>query len=430
MGSRFYETPNIDRLAGEGMVFNDAYVNAGNCAPSRACLLSGQYTPRHTVYAVGSITRGNDKLKRLDVTGVPEAHSLAPDDPTMADALKSAGYATCCIGKWHLGNSEDTLPGAHGFDRVVGNKDYGPFKQTNDPKNVYAFTDAAIDFMRDSRERPFFLYLSHHAVHSPYHARQELIDKYTNKPEAGGQSDAKLAACIEHTDDSIGKLLAGLDELGLREDTVVVFFTDNGAVGKSTAAPLRGHKGMYYEGGIRVPMAVRWPGVTTANSKCEVPVSAIDYYPTFLDMAGAAAPGGKLLDGASCTSLLRGADSLDRDAIFWHFPGYLNGPWPGARNPNLRTPPVSVVRQGEWKLHLFHEEWALDGGYDARDTNNSLELYNLADDIGESKNLATANKAKRDELLRVLLDWQKSTNAPMATEKNATYDPTATDRRG
>ena len=422
-GCKFYETPNVDRLAAGGMIFHQAYVNAGNCAPSRACLISGQYTPRHKVYAVGSIRRGQDALKRLDVTGIPEAHSLKPGDPTMADALKSAGYATCFIGKWHLGTSQDTQPGAQGFDKVVTGGKGGKSQPGGDPKNIYAFTEAANRFMEDNKDRPFFIYLAHHAIHSPIQARPEVIRKYEAKKVRDVHQDARYAACIEHADDGVGKVLAKLKELHLEENTIVVFFSDNGPTGSSSAAPLRGHKGMYYEGGIREPMVVRWPAVIRPGSKCDVPVMAIDFYPTFLEAAGAAGPKGKVLDGVSLMPLFKGAATLEREAIFWHFPGYLDRSWPGARSPRWRTPPVSVIRKGDWKLHIFHEEWSLDGGWDARDTSKAVELYNLADDIGESKDLAGADKARRDELLKDLLNWQKSIGAPMATTKNLSYDP-------
>lgn len=427
-GCKYYETPNIDRLAAEGMTFNQAYVNAGNCAPSRACLLSGQYTPRHKLYAVGSINRGANAMKRLDVTQVPETHALPPDDPTMADALKAAGYATCFIGKWHVGTTPETMPDRQGFDKVVvkgGEKD--------DPKGIYKFTAAANEFIEANKERPFFIYLAHHAIHSALQARKEMIEKFEAKkvddPHAG---NALYAGCIAHSDEGVGLILDKLKALGLEENTLVVFFSDNGPTGSSTAAPLRGHKGMYYEGGIREPLAIRWPAAVKAGSKCEEPVMATDLYPTFLDAAGAKAPKGKVLDGVSLLPLLKGAATLDREAVYWHFPGYLDRAWPGARDPRWRTPPVSVIRAGDWKLHLFHEEWALDGGWEKRDTNNAVELYNIAADIGESKNLAAADNAKRDELIRKLLAWQKSVNAPMAAKPNAKYAPAAppTEKKG
>jgi len=426
-GCKFYETPNIDRLAAEGMVFTQAYVNAGNCAPSRACLISGQYTPRHKVYAVGSIRRGADALKRLDVTGIPEKHSLPPDEPTMADALKAAGYATCFIGKWHLGTSAETQPGAQGFDKVVlrGARRKRGAAPGDDPKSIYAFTAAANRFMEDNRDRPFFIYLAHHAIHSPLEARAEVVKKYEAKKVRDIHRNAKYAACIEHADDGVGRVLAKLKELRLEDNTLVVFFSDNGPTGSSSAAPLRGHKGMYYEGGIREPMVIRWPAVVKPGSTCDVPVLAIDLYPTFLAAAAGAKPKGKLLDGVSLMPLLKGGSKLGREASFWHFPGYLNGTWPGARDPRFRTPPVSVIRKGDWKLHLFHEEWSLEGGWDARDTHKAVELYHLADDIGESKDLASLHKPKRDELLRDLLAWLKATGAPVATKRNAKYDPTA-----
>jgi arylsulfatase A-like enzyme len=202
-----------------------------------------------------------------------------------------------------------------------------------------------------------------------------------------------------------------------------VFTSDNGGTQRSSQEPLRGNKGCYYEGGIRVPCLVRWPGVVAPGSRCDLPVTLLDLYPTFLAAAGAAPPKDKVLDGESIVPLLKGEPALRRQAIFWHFPGYLDAPVLRGRDPVFRTRPVSAIRKGDWKLHLYHEEWQLDGGRAKVATNNAVELYNIAADEGERKNLAAENPTKRDELLDDLLAWMKATKAPMPTEKNPKYDP-------
>jgi arylsulfatase A-like enzyme len=202
-----------------------------------------------------------------------------------------------------------------------------------------------------------------------------------------------------------------------------VFTSDNGGTQQSSQEPLRGNKGCYYEGGIREPMIVRWPGVTRPGSRCAVPVINQDFYPTFLEAAGTAVPKDKVLDGASFLPLLKGATSLPREAIFWHFPGYLDNPVIRGRDPVFRTRPVTVIRKGDWKLHLYHEEWQLDGGRAGLATNNAVELYNVVNDLSERQNLALKNPAKREELLGDLLKWMQSVPAPLPGQPNPAYAP-------
>ena len=224
-------------------------------------------------------------------------------------------------------------------------------------------------------------------------------------------------------DDGVGVLLKNLADLGLAEKTLVVFMSDNGGTQQSSQEPLRGNKGCYYEGGIREPFIVRWPGVTRAGSTSTVPIINIDLYPTFLAAAQAPVPDGKVLDGESLLSLFKGESSLKRPSIFWHFPGYLDNPVIRGRDPLFRTRPVSVIHKGDWKLHLYHEEWQLDGGREKLAFNNSVELYNLAEDLGERTNLANANPARRDELLDDLMKWIGLTKAPLPTKRNPAYAP-------
>lgn len=414
MGSKYYETPRIDKLAREGMVFTSTYTCGPNCAPTRACLMSGQYTPRHGVYTVGSSERGNSRLRRL--IPVRNTTTLDPAVVTFAEALKSAGYATACIGKWHLGNTAEFSPTAQGFDANVSKADLDT--DPNDPKRIYGLTVAASRFIEANKSRPFLLYLSHHTVHTPVEASQELTAKYQDKPHWDGHNNPKYAAMTEHTDDGIGRILDKLDELKLTDNTVVIFYSDNGGAGKQTSnKPLRGAKGMLYEGGIRVPMVVRWPGVVRPGTSCSVPVNTVDFYPTFLEIASAPKPANHILDGESIVPLLSGKSTLKRDTIFWHFPAYLQGDnYEGARDPYFRTRPVGAVRKGNWKLLQYFEELEFGDNDQVQ-----LELYNLADDIGEKNNLAATMPEKTDELLATLVAWRRSVNAPVPKEHNPDY---------
>ena len=422
-GTDFYETPRLDALAKEGMVFTAGYAAAANCAPSRACLLSGQYTPRHGVYAVGNTKRGPVNLMRMEP--IPNTRQLAPENVTMAEALKAAGYATGHFGKWHIGSEKSgsgTGPRDQGFD-VSMDRNRGGVGANEDPKSIYAITKAACNFMEQNKDRPFFAYVAHHAIHVDQQARQATLDRFSAKKPGEQHKDPLYAGCTYDLDDGVRILLAKLHELGLDERTLVVFTSDNGGTQTSSQEPLRGNKGCYYEGGIREPFIVRWPGVVKPGSRCDVPVISVDLYPTFLAAAGAAAPKGKVLDGESLLPLLRGDGALTRSSLFWHFPGYLDDPVIRGRDPVFRTRPVSVITRGDWKLHLYHEEWQLDGGRTKLATNRAIELYNLKDDLGEHHDLANANTAKRDELLAELLAWQTAIKAPIPTQPNSQYAP-------
>ncbi|UCG57983.1 MAG: sulfatase [Phycisphaerales bacterium] len=433
-GSEYYETPNIDRLAKEGMVFTNAYANAANCAPTRACFLTGQYSPRHGVYTVGSSARGSSSDRRL----IPIANDTTLDSNhvTIAEALRPAGYISASMGKWHMGTDPDLGPIGQGFDvNVAGNSTgspkggyFSPYKNPqlpDGPTGEYLtdrLTDEALKFIEANKERPFFLYLTHYAVHTPIQAKPDLVAKYEQKPPSNGQDNPIYAAMIDSVDQGIGRIADKLDELGLTDHTVVFFFSDNGGfAGATSNQPLRGFKGTFYEGGIREPMFVRWPAVVESGTACDTSVISTDFFPTILEIAGAKRPAGKILDGESVVPLLKGAKKLNREAVFWHFPAYLQGNVAGARDSKFRTRPVGVVRKGGWKLLQYFEEWVLDGGRDAIDTNNAVELYDLENDISETNNLANANRAKRDELLDLLIDWQKSVGAPIPTEPNPEY---------
>ena len=421
-GSGYYETPNLDRLARQGMIFTNAYANAPNCAPSRASLLSGQYTPRHGVYTVGSPERGPAQLRAW----IPPASQaiLKPQAVTIAEALKPAGYVSACIGKWHLGSYPRTGPASQGFDVSIGGgpeghakshfSPYGIVELQDGPAGEYLgdrLTSEAIKFVSNPRNRPFFLYLAHYAVHTPIEARKDLIEKYKAKKGTGGQEMPEYAAMIESVDEGIGRILETLDTLGLADSTAVFFLSDNGGSAQVTSmAPLRGSKGTLYEGGIRVPMLVRWPGRVRPGSVSEIPVSGVDLYPTILEIVGAKQPPGYILDGDSLVPVLKGTKALPPRSIFWHFPAYLE-PDSGRRGP-WKTTPCSAVRQGDWKLIEFFED-------------GHLELYNLRSDIGETRNLAKTMPDKAEELRRVLRAWRSSTRAPVPTVRNSKFDPRA-----
>ncbi len=419
-GSDFAETPNLDRLAREGMVFRHAYSAAGNCAPSRACLVSGQYTPRHHVYAVGSTNRGRKELMRL--LPVPNQLTLPAETITLGEAMKSAGYATGLFGKRHLNSSNGTKSEHAGFDVVKVSQHGLNSKDPEDPKGIFSITTAACEFIQKNHKTPFFAYIPHYAVHSRVQARDATLQQFKKKPAGKTHDNAMYAACVAELDAGVGLVLDKLEELNLTENTLVVFTSDNGGTAWSQE-PMRGKKGSYYEGGIRVPMLVRWPGVVPMGTTCDEPVINVDLYPTFLAAAKTVPSSKHFLDGSNLVPLFQGKKTLDRGGIFWHFPGYLDGPVPRGRDPVFRTRPVSVIRKGDWKLHLYHEEWQLDGGWKKLDTNRAVELYNLADDAGERKDLAGAHSKKRDELLTDLLAWIWKVPAPLPSEPNPKYSP-------
>ncbi len=421
MGSQYYETPNIDRLAREGMTFTSAYANAPNCAPTRASLLSGQYTPRHGIYTVGSPERGKTQFRKL----IPIKNKTTLDSKVviLAEALKASGYVCGSIGKWHLGDDPELGPLGQGFDHNIGGGRFGhppagynsPYKLPNleeAPVGEYLtdrLTDEALAFIEMKKDNPFFLYLPHYAVHTPIQAKKEITAKYRDKDAWEGQNNANYAAMIESTDQGVGRILGKLDELDLARNTVVFFFSDNGGHGTITSMkPLRGSKGMLYEGGIREPMIVRWPGRVQAGTTSDVPVIGIDFYPTILELAGARKPDGHVLDGESLAPLMLGEGTPERDALYWHFPAYLEA-YKGMKG-HWRTTPAGAIRQGDWKLLEFFED-------------GRLELYNLKQDIGEQHDQAAKRPDMLKKLHQRLLSWRKSINAPVPVEKNPQYDP-------
>ncbi len=420
-GSDFYETPNLDKLAAGGMIFTNAYSCAANCAPARACLLSGQYTPRHRVFNVGTRPRGKSAHRRLQ--HIAGTSTLDPKIRTWAHQLQAAGYKTATMGKWHL--SGDPLP--YGFHLNVGGTHaggpprgyyppHGNAPNLEDAPKGEWITDTiarqANAFIAENRDQPWMLYLTLFSVHTPIQAKKDLIAKYEAKTPGKLHQNAKMATMIQGVDDAVGKIVANLENLGLSEKTAILFFSDNGGYGPATDMdPLKGYKGTYYEGGIRVPFFVNWPSVVKPGQTNETPIIGVDLFPTLCEMAGAEMPPDQPADGVSLVPAFRGENLADR-AIFWHFPAYLQsyaGVTDEQRDPLFRSRPCSIVRRGDFKLHQYFE----DGG---------LELYNLAEDISESNNLAAAMPEKTRELLAELEAWRKSTGAPVPTEPNPDFD--------
>lgn len=424
MGSDFYETPNLDRLASEGMVFTDAYSCAANCAPARACLLSGQYTPRHQIFNVGTKPRGKAQHRRLE--HIADTDTLDPKIRTWAHCLQDAGYVTATMGKWHL--SKDPLP--YGFDINVGGTHsggppkgyYAPHPRApglaDVPDDEYLTTticNRASKFIRENKDRQWALYLTLFAVHTPLNANKLHVSKYEAKKPGQLHNHVPMATMIQSVDDGVGRIRETIDELGLGDDTVVIFFSDNGGYGPATDMdPLKGYKGAYYEGGIREPFFVKWPGVIKPGTKSNEPIIGVDVYPTLCAIAGAKLPK-QPLDGKNLLPLLKGEKkTFGKRPLFWHFPAYLQSYQVigEQRDPLFRSRPCGVVRLGDWKLHEYFE----DGG---------LELYNLKRDIGETKNLAEANPDKTKELHGLMKKWRQQIGAPVPTEKNPKFDADA-----
>jgi len=408
-GNTFIDTPHIDALAAQGMRFTDAYSAAAVCSPTRASIMTGQYPARTGIYDfIPGHWRPYAKL-----IPPPNRLALPPETTTLAEALKPGGYVSSSIGKWHLGRK----PTDYGFISPPREdashlpatfvKKVADFAKNNPGKQVGPLTQQAVRFIEANRDRPFLCFLSHHAVHIICKARRELIDKYEAKAKrTKTEIYPTYAAMTEAMDDSVGLVLKALDLLKLAERTVVIFFSDNGGLDRiytgkgpyiTTNAPLRDFKGTLYEGGIRDPLIVRWPGVTKAGSTCEWPVISNDFLPTMIEMAGIGARPGQPIDGVSMVPLLKGAKALDRDTLYWYYPTYHH------------STPAVAIREGDFKLLEFFED-------------SSLELYHLKDDVGEKKNLAAQMPDKAAAMRDKLHRWRKALGAPLPTP-NPDHDP-------
>ncbi len=407
-GAEFYETPNMDRMAEAGMIFTDAYSGGPTCAPTRASLISGMYPPRHMIYTPAIRSRiSARKMRLLAPLDSKYWHHIGITDPvpdpfpvrgklpssvvSIADVLKTAGYRTARIGKWQIARNNMR------FDESNGVGD------TKDPESTFKQAEAGVKFIKKNRDRPFFLFLSHNDVHEPLVARKNLVDKYKDKlkslPKRKRDYNPTYAAMIDAVDSSVGRIIETLDKYDLSEKTLVILTSDNGGDEATNNAPLRSRKQSLYEGGIRVPTCMKWPGVIEAGTKSSVPITTVDFLPTFASLAGAELPTGQSVDGESFEPLLRGSThSLAERAIFWHYPLYMLD----------ITTPASAIRKGNWKLIEF-----FDG--------ERLELYDLASDISESNNLASAKPGRAKNLHQELIEWRRVTNAPVPQQLNPHY---------
>lgn len=418
-GSTFYETPNIDGLARSGMTFTDGYSASPVCSPTRAAIMTGKYPARLHVTAH---LQGASNRYHFTKVLQPNARLRLPlEEVTIAELLRARGYRTAAIGKWHLG-ATGFQPTDQGFDVSFAGDEAGspnsfffpqwkkkiPLEAADGEYLTDRLTTLAVNFIRESKDRPFFLYLPHFAVHVPIEGKPEKVRKYNAKARPDNpQHFGEYAAMIESVDESVGRVLGALRENGVDDNTIVIFTGDNGGVTSrewrdtviTSNLPLRRGKGCLYEGGIRVPTIVRWPGVTNAGSKCGVPILSVDYAPFLAEAAGVPASALPRMDGRSFTPLLRGKPSLGRAEVFWHYPHY---------SPQLGTP-SAAVRRGDDKLILFFED-------------QHVELYNLKDDIGETRDLAREQPAKAAALRRRLEEWLRETGAQLPAP-NPRFDP-------
>ncbi len=413
-GSRFYQTPQIDRLAAEGMLFSDGYAACNVCSPTRAAIMTGKYPARLLLTQWLPSGRWSPTANKLREGRY--LSNLPLEEVTIAETMRAAGYRTAFMGKWHLGTETYYYPQHQGFDLNIGGRDYGapgsyfyPFKgswkipttgQTLEKDSpisgkkgdylVDRLAEEADKFIRDSATMPFFLMLSHYAVHAPLQGKPDKVARYEKVAIEMRQGQPAYAAMVESVDESIGRIMRTLRELNLEQRTLVIFTSDNGGFASATNnSPLRANKGSNYEGGIRVPVIIKWPGHVKPGSVCNEPVISTDFYPTILAATGQKLRPSQHIDGQSLVPVLTGRGVLGRDAIYWHYPHY---------NQHPESFPSGVIRAGDWKL------------IEALETGN-LSLYNLANDIGETNDLSQQEPAIASRLLGKLRAWRRDVGA-------------------
>ena len=436
-GSTFYETPHVDELASQGMVFTDAYAACPVCSPSRAAIMSGKHPARLnlTDWIPGNRHYGPHEDQKL--ASKPFKLHLDLHETTLAESFKAAGYSTFFAGKWHLGEKNKYFPNRQGFDVNKGGNGTGhpaggyfaPYQnpQLKDgPKGEYLtdrLADETIKFIKQNNGKPFFAYLSFYTVHLPMQGKPDKVKKYRKKlseMDYKGKEFVKrgdtyykqwqnmphYAAMVESMDENVGRVLKTLKNKGVDQNTIVVFTSDNGGMATSsqtgniptTNLQLKAGKGYLYEGGIRVPLIIRWPGEIEAGSTSDFPVTGTDYYPTLLDLAGIAKKPGQHQDGISLKPVLKGKD-MDERPIYWHYPHYSGG---------LGGTPSAAIRLGNYKLIEFYED-------------DHLELYNLENDIGENQDISGKKPEITAKLKKMLKDWRTEVNAQMPYP-NPAYD--------
>lgn len=400
-GSTLAETSNIDSFREQSMFFSNGYAAAAHCSPSRAAIMTGQYPARlHITVWIGGKKPPTYKNVSLPI----QKNFLSDDVYTMAEYFRERGYTTVQVGKWHLGSNHVSL-GKHGFDRVIGHSSgagpgkgtkawYAPYQKIKDldgdaPEGEYItdrLTDETLRFLENPGDEPFFLMLQHYDMHGPLTAPDEVVQKYVDRgrPINRGIENATFLAMKEKIDDSFGAVIAKLKEQGLYDNTIVIFFSDNGGVSYfARNVPLRRGKKWLYEGGLRVPLMMHVPGKTVPGSTCDVPVNGIDFFPTLAELTGGDPDKIKSdPDGVSLVPLLAGENSLDREALFWHSPQL-------GKSGGIIAPSGSV-RMGPWKLINYYGH------------TQAPELYNLDEDISEKNNLASKYPERVDQMRRML----------------------------
>lgn len=410
-GNPFYQTPHIDTLARDGMTFTAAYAACPVCSPTRAALMTGQYPARTRItdFIPGNAF-ASERLRQ------PEWQKFLPlSATTIAEELAARGYATALFGKWHLARAytgPESIaegPDRQGFQEVfITHKPKANADPECDAHGVESTTARALEFIERHRAWPFFLYLPHNTIHAPVMAPRALVEKHRARPGSDRPENSPvIAAMMEQLDASVGRILAKLEALGLRENTLVIFYGDNGGLLKDAAqAPHRGGKAQLHEGGIRVPLLIRWPGVIAAGRVSDAPVTTVDFFPTLLELTGQPAAPDAVIDGLSLVGHLRGGPAPARPAIFWHYPHYHSAGDGG---------PAGAVRAGDWKLVEYYE-------HTVTKTGRAPELYNLRDDPAETRNLAASDPARVANLLSMLAAHRATTHAQMPTP-NPAYDP-------
>jgi len=423
-GSTYYKTPNIDRLAADGMRFTNGYAACNVCSPTRAAIMSGKYPARLLLtqwLPSGRWSPTGHKLREGRYIS-----NLPLEEVTIGEAMREAGYRTAFMGKWHLGTETYYFPEHQGFDVNVAGRDYGapgsyfyPFEGSwkipttgkmlhkksplSGKKGDYLvdrLAEEAAKFIRTNADKPFFLVLSHYAVHTPLQGKPDKVARYEQVAEDRRQGKPAYAAMVESVDDSIGLVMRTLRKLKLDERTLVIFTSDNGGFAKATDnSPLRANKGSNYEGGLRVPVIIKWPGRTKPGSVSDEPVISTDFYPTILAATGQDLRPHQHVDGENLVPILTGSGGLDRDAIYWHYPHY---------NRHPHSFPCGVIRAGDWKLIEAFET-------------GELSLFNLAEDIGETNELSTKEPAKVAQLHAKLKAWREDVGADPMRE-NPEYE--------
>ncbi|MFR9668104.1 MAG: sulfatase [Rikenellaceae bacterium] len=427
----FYETPNLNEISRRGMRINNFYPGGANSSPSRTNLITGMSNVRWKMYAPGALSKGEVEYMRWSVPNktypdempFESKTTVDPSATSVAEVLATEGYYSARIGKWHLG------PDNQGFDEASSNGDRVTMKDLyGDRDATRQITDASLKFLDENQDRPFFLYVPFFDVHTPLTADPELVAKYEAKWESWGDKSREFypvyAAMIEEVDRSVKRIIDKIDELGLDDNTLIIFGSDNGGVGFITDnTPLRGSKGNLYEGGIKSPAFAIWDGVIEADTETDIPFHGVDLMPTLAEVVGAKLPTNQPVDGTSYVPAFRGEEDkkLASRPLFWHYPLYLNAadgrgwygekwfPIYGTDQMHWRAIPSSAIQKDGWKLiHLFE--------YD------SDELYYLPDDIGESNNLAKENPKMTKKLKKELFAWLKETGGDIPSVENPRYD--------